>query len=186
MPGCRALTDSEIELIGLNLGNILTRPHQLWMIFQVCKYTGLRIGQVLELTIQQVDGVDVIHIPRKRVGHTKQSTPRDIPVHLRLKGSLECYLNELRLIGWAKERKDRLFTLSYDQCEHRLKEVVLRHNLPGKVNWHSLRHSFVKKMYAKLDKDIVATSKAVGHSNISNTAIYVGVDHDKITKAILD
>lgn len=182
MAGSRALTPVELELIAGNL----CAPSELWMIFQLCQYTGLRIGQCLELTIGQVMGIQVLHIPRKGLGSTKQSTPRDIPVHPRLTIALNRYLNALAVAGWGSERKDRLFTLTYDQAEHRLHETVLRLNLPGKVTWHSLRHTFVERMYQKLGKDIVATSRAVGHASVTNTAVYIGVDLDRIKRAILE
>jgi len=182
MPGARAFTVEELDL----LESRLKEDAQLHLIWVIAYYTGLRIGQIGQLTIQQVYEVDVIHIPRKRVGHTKQSTPRDIPVHPKLKAHIKTYLSALAARGWSNERGSRVFTYTYDQCEHRLHDIILRANLPGKCSWHSLRSNFILRMYERLGRDIVATSKAVGHASISNTAVYIGVDHDRITKAILE
>ena len=55
----------------------------------------------------------------------------------------------------------------------------------GTVATHSMRKTFADRVYRNSKKDLVITSKALGHKVINNTAIYLSFLTEDVDNAIL-
>jgi integrase len=174
MPGCRPLTDAEVQMVFGKLPDARLR-----CLFIMGIRTGLRISQLLDLDVTDVLGQDVIQTHRKPTN--KSSVARDIPVHQEVKNAIQGYL------GSSGYTRGRLFgCLTDKQARTMLKEAFTRCDLNGKLSTHTMRKTFAMRMYLKLGKDLVATQRALGHVDVNSTAKYISVNMDAVNKAILE
>jgi integrase len=153
---------------------------QMVAIFLLGVHSGLRIQEMLDLDLDQ--GTGTMIQTHKSKGN-KKHIARDIPLHTAAQYAIKRYLEEEQ---WTMERPDKLFTLSYRQVLYRLQDAFRAAGMEGKLATHSMRKTFAQRMYKRLGKDIVATQRAMGHASVNNTATYISVDADRITKAILE
>jgi integrase len=66
-----------------------------------------------------------------------------------------------------------------------LEEAVAANELTGKIGTHSMRKTFVSRMYDKLDKDLVKVQHAMGHRNINSTASCLSFREEDVVDVIL-
>lgn len=182
MIGCRPLTDTEINIIAKSLS---TRDKTL---FLLNLYTGFRIQESLSLIVSDVysEGhvLDRVTVHRKNV--KGKTAGRTLLIHPRAKKAIETLIKEEKLTP-----TDPLFKskkggpLGRVQAWRTLKAVVRFHKLEGKVALHSTRKVFAERMYSSFDKDIIKTSKALGHKNIMSTVSYLSFKTEELDEAIL-
>lgn len=184
MKGCRSFTDEETVAIS---GSLCARDKAL---FILGIKTGLRISEMLSLRIEDVycHGTIVSFFSVKK-RHTKgKMESRTMPLHPLAKQAIEQYLTE----RGAWEPSEALFlsergshAISRVQAWRVLHGTARRLDLQGTIGTHSLRKTFAQKIYNALDKDIVKTSKALGHKSLNNTVSYLSFLEEDIHKAIL-
>ena len=176
MIGAKPLTNTEVELIL----SYLKTPRDRCL-FTLGLKTGYRISELLSLTWSDIlqYGVirDAITVERKSMKGKGRS--RTVVLHADAKEALTRYKDSVPLaIG-------RVFPISRIQAHRVLKEAAHKARITGKVSTHSMRKSFAKRVYEALDKDLVATQRALGHKSVSNTVSYLSFDQEDINKAIL-
>lgn len=126
--------------------------------------TGMRRGELLELTKSQIDGKWI------RLWKTKTKTARSVPLNDKVLAALEGFTgwtlteSSLRQV-WDKLRGAML--LSAD------KDFVL----------HSLRHTAATRTLRKTS-NIAVVKKLLGHSNIKTTLRYAHIVDDELLAAV--
>lgn len=73
----------------------------------------------------------------------------------------------------GKRQATRIFKTAFEACE-----------LTGKLATHTTRKTFARKIYDKVDGNIVDLQVAMGHSEISSTVHYISENNKKITQAV--
>ena len=171
MKGCRVLMDAEVRILLKNLNNVRDRT-----LFLTCLTFGTRISEALALTFGDVAGSTLYIISKK--GSETQGFP--IP---------EAYKNAIDELGeWYCEKgitvHDKL-PLFISQKGHQsitrqlastvLKNASRRLNLEGRgrVNTHSLRKTFINKIYNLTGFNIAETKAYSRHKSLVNLEYYL-------------
>lgn len=145
----------------------------LWIEF--LSRTGLRVSEAggIKLTAIKKNGAGFEHIRVMGKG-SKERT-------IKVKGELiDRIREEFGGSTWLFEHSDK----QYDRLSitNRIKAQSLR-ILGKQVSAHALRHSYGTEQVNRHPKKLKAISEAMGHSNISTTAIYL---HQELTDAEAD
>lgn len=141
--------------------------------FQILFWTGLRIGELLALTREDIDfekktlrvnksyqrlkGRDVITTPK---------TPRSnriIEISDNLVNVLENYFEKL----YDLKKKDRIFPCTKHLFEHEIKRIAKAENMEA-IRLHDLRHSHAS-LLMHLGVNPVLISKRLGHEKVETT-----------------
>jgi integrase/recombinase XerD len=158
-----SLTEDEVQALFGGSKELLIR-----LIFQTLYYTGMRISECVNLTIDCVDFTNNMVL----VKNGKGNKDRNIPMNSKLKLLLVDYANQWR-IGLDT---DRFFcTKSGGICpsyiNRKLKIAAKEAEINKHVTAHILRHSFASNLL-KNGVDILRIQKLLGHSSIKTTSIY--------------
>ncbi len=133
-------------------------------------YTGLRLGELVHLRIE-----DIELSPRKgtilvRGEHAKGGKERKIPIPLKARKMLNAYLEE------RNKTEGRLFAgqrgpLGKDGVEKVVKKYADFARI--KVWPHLLRHTFSYNYLEQNNNDLVGLANILGHESLNTTQIYV-------------
>ena len=140
-------------------------PEDMKAFCEILIHTGMRRGELLSLTKDQIDG-DFI-----RLWKTKNKKPRSVPMTPRVKELVEKYVpfNTITLTKlrhhWMMAKKD--MGLEND------KEFVL----------HTLRHTAATRMLATTN-NIVLVQQLLGHERIQTTLKYAHIDNQQLLEAV--
>lgn len=134
--------------------------------------SGLRVGEVVKLRVEDIDGRRVmIHI---RSAKGKKDRYTILPESLR--GSLVEYWNRYRLgsEGWLFPGQEPDRHLSERSIQAVLGRAVLAAGIGKPITMHTLRHSFATHL---LDRgtDIRFIQELLGHHSVKTTEIYTHV-----------
>ncbi len=169
-------------------GEIIEKaPHRCAKIgIYICLQFGLRVGEIVNLRIQDIDlETEHIHV-QKRVGwKPKYGKERSIPMHSKQIRILKKWINtrpsELThdYIIWSGRSKNKITRRTFeDWCKKAM----------NGLKPHDLRRSFAKVLYYNSGKDIFLVCELLGHASVSTTTIYLGLEtreiKDKYTKAM--
>lgn len=164
---------------------IANAPHRsakmgIWIGFQF----GLRVGEIINLRIQDVDlNTNFIHIQVRKDWHPKYNRNRSIPIPPSQKETL---------VRWITERPKLdhpylIYTSRNNQVTDRSFHRWCKTAHP-ELSPHDLRRSFAKVLYYESKKDLKLVQILLGHSNIGTTSTYLSIDteeiHEKFTKAM--
>lgn len=139
--------------------------YEMWnLFFKICAYSGMRMGEVANLTVRSLDfGRSVFILDRTK------TTPRLVPIAPSLTGDLVAYIK--RLDG------DHLFlidekTLYKDQWNGHFQMRIKRMGIKrSNLSTYSLRHSFITRLLSE-DVNIFKVQRIVGHKNLETTNHY--------------
>lgn len=152
-----------------DLSNLLSAINDIDMqhITEFAFNTGLRQGELINLTWDQIDFNTKILTLNNRESLTKSKRVRSIPLN-------ETALNILK--ERLKQNHNFIFTLNKEKIRQvnfsqKFKRYVHKAKLNPKLNFHSLRHSFASILIQK-GASIFHVSKLLGHSDIKTTMIY--------------
>lgn len=149
------------------------------MFFTICAYTGMRMGEVASLSVNDLDfGRGVI-----QVEDSKTNTPRAVPMPSNLEEPLKAYLGGLKTTFLFPSRRGKGVLGDVDwnyNFKVRLKQLgISRTNLTP----YSLRHSLITRLLEE-DVNLFKVQKIVGHKRISTTAQYEHLTTKDIKQAI--
>lgn len=161
--------------------------------------TGYRISEILALRVRDVwTGAEVakeVTIARKnlkggRGAHLRSVRGRRVPLAEPVR---EAILGHLARIG--TENPDRaLFSTTQAQGEPMDRSAVFRVLTEAcrhcgidttRISTHSLRKTFVARIYKASNHDLIATQRIVGHTNPSTTARYLETDSAQLDALML-
>lgn len=155
------------------------------LVFDILFYTGMRVGEMLALTpediletkairinknYQVVDGKEYFLTPKTENG------ARTITIPESLYNELRAYIRDLSI-----EPDERLFYFGRTAVEAEMKAVEKKTGLPH-IRVHDLRHSHAS-MLIQMNYSLLAISKRLGHSSPEVTGkiyshLYPGTDRD--------
>lgn len=163
-----------LETIDHEIGNIVVRTLAL---------TGLRIGECLALTFEDIDfTTNKIH-----VRHGKGNKPRTLPLSDDLKPYLLRYKNGPRKFVKGSElffATAKTGTISAQYINRLLKEAVKELKWKKNVTCHVLRHTFASKL-VKNGTGIPTVAALLGHSDYRTvTSVYVHIDEGDLQSAV--
>jgi len=171
----RFLTIEEIDTLLENCGK------DLYPIFYTFINTGMRLGELLNLTWSDVDfNLRKINIRAKEFW-TPKSGERSIPLNI---GTYDL-LKEIK-----SKTKEKVFVFSGKnggkltiKLRERLKTITKRCGFPDVTKIHTFRHTFASHLVMK-GVDLPTVQKLLGHSDIQTTMIYSHLTSDHLVDAV--
>lgn len=125
------------------------------LIFTMAQKCGMRISEILELLVSDIDNESII------IRDTKNGTTRRIPISSDLSILIQEYIEE-------SENKDKLFEVKYSVVRKRLERYCKELNIPyGRYNgitMHSARHSKATELVVKKNMSTTLVAKYLGNS----------------------
>lgn len=170
------LTDSEFQELRNEIENDIIKAA-----VETIYYTGLRVSEVTNLTLDDVD----IEKGLIQVIAGKGNKDRKIPISSKLKPILQEYLNSTR----PETESERFF------CTKRSGKVSAQyinkelHNATTTLGWsknvtaHILRHSFASALVSN-DAPLASVQKLLGHSDLRTTSRYIHRSMDELEDAV--
>ena len=169
------LTEEEFE----RLIEVIKHP-VIKTVVQTLFYTGGRISETLDLTLEEVDLENrVLHIIEGKGGKD-----RDIPINEKLYNILTNYLDNIR-----EADSDRFFALertgsvSRSYVNRVINDAADEIGLDKQVSAHVLRHSFGTNLLEK-GASVVSIQKLMGHADLAVTTRYLHQDISKLSDAV--
>lgn len=169
------LSEEEFE----DLIEAITHP-VIKTVVQTLFYTGGRISETLDLTLEEVDlEKRVIHIIEGKGGKD-----RDIPINEKLYQILTNYLDNIR-----ESDSDNFFALkntggvSGSYVNKVINDAADEIGLDKQVSAHVLRHSFGTNLLEK-GASVVSIQKLLGHADLAVTTRYLHQDMTKLNDAV--
>jgi len=131
-------------------------------------YSGLRQGELLNLTWEQIDFKNQLLTLDNRTHITKTKKVRAIPLGIKVL--------QILTRRQMKSKSELVFTkdglsIRQNYISIKFKSYVLKANLNSKLHFHSLRHTFASWLVQR-GVSIYEVSKLLGHSDIKVTEIY--------------
>lgn len=141
--------------------------------------TGMRVSEMLHLELSDINlqfGYVICH---------ENGKERIIPIGIPCKKALERYLNGIRSVFVREDTEQALFTNCSGKAMSRqgfwkvLKGYADDAGIKGDITPHTLRHSFAVHMLQN-GADIRSVQEMLGHSDISTTQVYLGMNMNKM------
>ncbi len=161
---------SELELTEI-LNN--TKTQLLKDIFTTAFYTGMRLGELLNMKWNWIDfSQNIITIKNSDEFKSKSKRERIIPIHSKVKVILQTRFP----IGKQQQHNFIFFRysgikLNEDFISKQFKKTVRGAKLNDKIHYHSLRHSFASALVQR-GVSLYAIKELLGHEDIKTTQIY--------------
>lgn len=150
------------------------------LILQTLYYTGIRIGELTELKLEDIDFKNnVVHIKSG-----KGNKERTIPLHKKLKNLLMGYIENWRL----DIDSDYLFCtktgrISQVYISSELKKTLMLAGIEKEITPHTYRHTFASNLIKK-GVNVVQVQKLLGHESLITTGIYTHSSIEDLDEAV--
>lgn len=191
MQGAKPITDEQVKLVLNSFDGIYRLRNKCLFILGL--KTGFRISELLSLLISDVYQFDKVvdNITVRRKNMKGRNGGRTIPLHKDAKEILSEYLNSLP--DYIIENKKSFLFQSNKKGDHPinrqqawnlLKKQFDKNRIPF-TGTHSMRKTFAKTMYDRLDGNIFKIKEAMGHKSVNSTVSYLSFKQDEINNAIL-
>jgi site-specific recombinase XerD len=177
------INENEFELIAKNITR--KRVHQICV---TAFYTGMRLGEVLHVTWEQVDlNNRMINLNNSESFVTKSKKPRCIPMCEKVYNIFKS-LNDTYKPGY--DIKDNIVFYKYygipyasSYLSHHFKETLSKTGLRKGIKFHTLRHSFASMLVSKR-VSLYVVKELLGHSDFATTQIYAHLESKSLKDAI--
>ena len=177
-----------IFLSKTNLELILqhTQTKLLKDIFITAFYSGMRLGEILNLVWECIDfNRKIITVKNINGFITKSKKERVIPMNSSL---LKLFLDRYETSKILKQN-NYIFNkvigvkLNEDYVSKRFKRAVRSTGLNEDIHFHTLRHSFASNLIQK-GASIYVVKELLGHESISTTQIYSHLQSENLSQAV--
>ena len=152
------------------------------VIFEVLLGTGIRIGELVGLDLDDID-LDAKHLRVRAKGNICQV--KFLKTDLR--ALLRAWLNERRRMAPAGERalflSNRGTRITSRQVARRFDVWLARAGIGKQLSPHSLRHTFATHLY-DATADLLVVQRALGHRDIATTEIYTHLVDGRLEEAL--
>ena len=155
-------------------------PGRQRMLMQTAYACGLRISELVELQVTDIDSARMV----VNVRQGKGAKDRQVPLSVRL-------LSELRRWWCHHRRKPWLFPgstegsmdkpMNVTSVQRMCQKVVARAKLKKKATMHTLRHSYATHLL-EAGVDVVTLQKLLGHTSLATTARYLHLSTRQLRK----
>jgi len=150
-----------------------------WLVVDVALQTGLRVGELAELKVKDIDfkrkAIKVVRLKKKKKVSETLGISDDLAAHLK------DYLDD-RTTGYLfMGKRGRLHR---EGLQRIWKIAILRAGLPKELSIHSARHT-MGFLLLKKTKNLRQVQKQLGHSSPAVTAnIYADVSFDEMRQGV--
>ncbi len=175
------ISKSELELI---LDH--TKTKMLKDIYTTAFYTGMRLGEIVNLVWECVDFKRNIIIVKNINGFTtKNKKERIIPMNSTLEGMMIDRFNKTNQIDDNNYIFYRVIgiKLNEDYVSKQFKKAVRDSGLNDNIHFHTLRHSFASRLIQK-GASVFVVKELLGHEDIKTTQIYSHLQTENLTEAV--
>jgi len=178
----RSVTPAMYVLIDRCLATVtsIARVNHKWQLyFRVLWETGIRPGEGLNLTAQDISQGKLIVHRLKKKGHPADS----VPIQLPLERALREYIRTEKI-----RPKGKLFPESIQGVHFIFNRVKQKLLLPDSITPHSFRHGFAMNVLQQAPPELKADAvrmlkvlqRMLAHENINTTAVYLETTRDEI------
>ncbi|MGE3557281.1 MAG: tyrosine-type recombinase/integrase [Candidatus Obscuribacterales bacterium] len=176
----RILTPREISAIF----KVLQRPRDK-AIFAVGIYTGLRVGEIVNLRTDQLfsDAGNVRHILKVKRTKKKNTVFNDIPVHQKLKKTLSDYQDDIKLGAWLFPSETSSSGHLTRAQAHNILTAAFQMLALDDASTHSMRRTCLTNM-SRAGVPLRTIQEISGHASLSDLQTYLAVDPDDTRRAI--
>ena len=165
-------------------------------------YTGMRRGEVVQITWQDVNlQKDVLTIGSE-IFQTKTRKQRVIPIHPKVKEILlrkvksqmskvkrkDLEGNELNVVQ-LPNKKEYVFYKSSGHCftadyvSRQFKRAARKAEIDEAIHFHSIRHGSITRMIVN-GANVPTVQRVAGHANIQTTMAYTHIDLENMREAV--
>jgi len=155
-------------------------------IFNTAFYSGMRLGEILNLIWDCIDFSRRVIIIKNINGFvTKSKKERVIPMNDRL---LDLFLKKYQTSKMLS-KNDYIFyrvigvKLNEDYVSKQFKKAVRSAGLSEDIHFHTLRHSFASNLIQR-GASIYVVKELLGHESISTTQIYSHLQSENLSQAV--
>ena len=180
------LTDGEVKELMNVFDKVRYSEYRDMMIAMVMLETGMRLGETLSITVDQVDTFgQTIQLPGEKTKSRKDRTvffsqkmARELRRWLRYKES-ECVSNYLFPV------QETGFMLQVGNYERNFRNYMARTRINKRISPHTLRNNFAKRCLMS-GMDIYTLSRILGHSSVKITEMaYLDVTDEDLKKRFM-
>ena len=157
-----------------------TEEQYLKDIFTFAFYTGMRIGEILNMKWNWIDTTQNIIIIKNSVSFkSKSKKERIIPIHNKV--------NEI--LSRQKQNTAFIFyryigiKLNENFISKKFKAAVRDAKLSDDIHFHTLRHSFASNLVQK-GANLYVVKELLGHEDIKTTQVYSHLTQSSLTNAV--
>jgi integrase/recombinase XerD len=147
------------------------RPGRERVLLQTAYACGLRISEVLNLQVTDIDSARMV----VNVRQGKGAKDRQVPLSARLLGELRTWWSGHRTKPWlfpGMFGPSRQRPMNATSVQRMVKQIVTRAQLKKPASMHTLRHSYATHLL-EAGVDVVTLQKLLGHNALSTTARYL-------------
>lgn len=141
-------------------------------------YTGLRISDLRELRWKELE------TPTVAIREQKTGKQRTIHLHEDLLFLLEQIKAEIK-----PKPTERIYTLSLQYTNRKLKRIATDYNLDIQFSTHSFRKTFGRRIWERnnhSEKSLILLSQVFNHSSVAITKRYLGIRDKEIRDIYLN
>jgi site-specific recombinase XerD len=147
-------------------------------------YSGCRLGEIVNLTWQDVMLKDDLMMIGNKDFETKGRRQRVVPIHIKVKEVLvrrfPKIINREKHFVFCKSNG---YPFTGDYFSRRFKRACRQAGLSEELHFHSLRHGAATKMIMS-GAPLPSVQKILGHSNIQTTMVYTHPNLDELREAV--
>ncbi len=163
-----------------------TKAEYLRNLFTTAFYTGMRLGELLNMRWDWIDfEQNIIKVKCSESFSTKSKKERIIPICSSLRILLTNQFPKIINL----DKNNFVFTritgikLNEDFVSKQFKKVVRAAGLNDKVHFHTLRHSFAS-MLVQRGVSLYVVKELLGHEDLSTTQIYSHLQQENLMNAV--
>jgi len=173
---------SEDELL-IILAN--TQYQHLKDIFTVAFYTGLRLGELVNMRWHWVDFIqNQLTVKCSDEFQTKSKKERIVPMSDKVRAILFKRFNSVLHNSAEVVFYNRRGKLLYQESiSKQFKKIIRKSNLSDKIHFHTLRHSFASILVQK-GVSLYVVKELLGHEDLATTQIYSHLQKQNLKDAV--
>jgi len=169
------ISEAELKLI---IGN--TKDQLLKNIFTFAFYTGMRLGEILNMKWDWIDQKQNIIILKNSANfQTKSKKERIIPIHQKVNTIL---LSLNKSDDFVFNRSSQI-KMNENYVSKQFKKAVRLANLNDEIHFHTLRHSFASNLVQR-GVNLYVVKELLGHEDIKTTQVYSHLTQDSLSIAV--
>lgn len=149
-----------------------------YILFLIAIHTGLRIGDILKLRVNDIYNKNNIYIKEQKTGKKKE-----VEISPKLKKEIKEFCKDRNPNEYLlKSRQGHNNPIGRHRAYQIIKNAATIHGL-NNIACHSMRKTFGRKYYEKYG-DIEELRKYFNHSSSSVTLRYIGLEQEVINKHV--
>ena len=159
-----------------------TTSQLLKNIFSFAFYTGMRLGEILNMQWDWIDFNQNIIVTKNSNGYsTKSKKERIIPIHKKVKALLKQQAkNKKSIYVFSKSGNQKL---NENFVSKEFKKALRASKLNEEIHFHTLRHSFASNLVQK-GASLYVVKELLGHEDIKTTQVYSHLKQSSLSNAI--